>query len=84
MTLIELMVALAIGAFLMIGAITVFMQSRTTFRVTESLRGCKKTPASRSKCSSPRSGWPTTGAYAATPTSVTGRDQRPSNGPRAR
>ena len=37
MTLIELMVALAIGAFLMIGAITVFMQSRTTFRVTESL-----------------------------------------------
>ncbi len=36
-TLIELMVALAIGAFLMIGAITVFMQSRTTFRVTESL-----------------------------------------------
>jgi type IV pilus assembly protein PilW len=37
MTLIELMVALAIGMFLMIGAITVFMQSRTTFRVTESL-----------------------------------------------
>ena len=37
MTLIELMVALAIGAFLMIGAITVFMQSRTTFRVTESM-----------------------------------------------
>jgi type IV pilus assembly protein PilW len=37
MTLIELMVALAIGAFLMIGAITVFMQSRTTFRITESL-----------------------------------------------
>jgi type IV pilus assembly protein PilW len=37
MTLIELMVALAIGAFLMIGAITVFMQSRTSFRVTESL-----------------------------------------------
>lgn len=37
MTLIELMVALAIGAFLMIGAITAFMQSRTTFRVTESL-----------------------------------------------
>ncbi len=37
MTLIELMVALAIGAFLMIGAITVFMQSRTAFRVTESL-----------------------------------------------
>jgi type IV pilus assembly protein PilW len=37
MTLIELMVALAIGAFLMLGAITVFMQSRTTFRITESL-----------------------------------------------
>ncbi len=36
-TLIELMVALAIGAFLMLGAMTVFMQSRTTFRVTESL-----------------------------------------------
>jgi type IV pilus assembly protein PilW len=37
MTLIELMVALAIGAFLMIGAITVFMQSRTTFRLNDSL-----------------------------------------------
>ena len=37
MTLIELMVALAIGAFLMIGAITVFMQSRTTFRITETV-----------------------------------------------
>ncbi len=37
MTLIELMVALAIGAFLMIGAITVFMQSRATFRVTDSI-----------------------------------------------
>jgi type IV pilus assembly protein PilW len=37
MTLIELMVALAIGMFLMIGAVTVFMQGRTTFRVTESL-----------------------------------------------
>jgi type IV pilus assembly protein PilW len=37
MTLIELMVALAIGAFLMIGAVTVFMQSRTTFRITESV-----------------------------------------------
>jgi type IV pilus assembly protein PilW len=37
MTLIELMVALAIGAFLMLGAMTVFMQSRTTFRITESL-----------------------------------------------
>jgi len=37
MTLIELMVALAIGSFLMLGAITVFMQSRTTFRITDSL-----------------------------------------------
>lgn len=37
MTLIELMVALAIGAFLMIGAVTVFMQGRTTFRVNESM-----------------------------------------------
>ena len=37
MTLIELMVALAIGTFLMIGAVTVFMQGRTTFRVTESV-----------------------------------------------
>jgi len=37
MTLIELMVALAIGAFLMLGAITVFMQSRTAFRVTENM-----------------------------------------------
>jgi type IV pilus assembly protein PilW len=37
LTLIELMVALAIGMFLMIGAITVFMQGRTTFRVTESV-----------------------------------------------
>jgi type IV pilus assembly protein PilW len=36
-TLIELMVALAIGAFLMVGALTVFMQSRTTFRISESL-----------------------------------------------
>jgi Tfp pilus assembly protein PilW len=37
MTLIELMTALAIGAFLMLGAITVFMQSRTTFRINESI-----------------------------------------------
>jgi type IV pilus assembly protein PilW len=37
MTLIELMVALAIGMFLMIGAMTVFMQGRTTFRITESI-----------------------------------------------
>jgi type IV pilus assembly protein PilW len=37
LTLIELMVALAIGAFLMIGAVTVFMQSRTTFRLNDTL-----------------------------------------------
>ncbi len=36
-TLIELMVALSIGSFLMIGAVTVFMQSRTAFRGTESV-----------------------------------------------
>ena len=29
-TLIELMVAMAIGSFLMLGAMTVFVQSRTT------------------------------------------------------
>jgi type IV pilus assembly protein PilW len=43
MTLIELMVALAIGMFLMIGAMTVFMQSRTTFRVTESISRLQET-----------------------------------------
>ena len=43
MTLIELMVALAIGAFLMIGAMTVFLQSRTTFRVTESVSRLQET-----------------------------------------
>lgn len=37
MTLIELMVALAIGMFLMIGAMTVFMQGRATFRLTEAV-----------------------------------------------
>ncbi|HUF71476.1 MAG TPA: PilW family protein [Gammaproteobacteria bacterium] len=37
MTLIELMVALAIGSFLIIGALTVFSQSRTTFRINESV-----------------------------------------------
>ncbi|HEY6507551.1 MAG TPA: PilW family protein [Vicinamibacterales bacterium] len=37
MTLIELMVALGIGSFLMVGALTVFMQSRMTFRVNESI-----------------------------------------------
>ena len=37
MTLVELMVALAIGTFLMIGAVTVFMQSRTSFRMNEAV-----------------------------------------------
>jgi type IV pilus assembly protein PilW len=37
MTLVELMVALLIGTFLMIGAVTVFMQSRTTFRMNEAV-----------------------------------------------
>ena len=37
MTLIELMIALAIGSFLLLGAVTVFVQSRTTFRVSESI-----------------------------------------------
>jgi len=36
-TLVELMVALAIGSFLLIGAITVFVQSRETFRVADSV-----------------------------------------------
>ena len=36
-TLIELMVALAIGSFLMLGALTVFRQSRGAFRVNESM-----------------------------------------------
>jgi len=37
MTLIELMVALGIGSFLMVGALTVFVQGQTTFRVNESV-----------------------------------------------
>ena len=37
MTLIELMVALGIGSFLMIGAVSIFVQSRATFRVNESI-----------------------------------------------
>lgn len=37
MTLIEVMVALAAGAFLVIGAVTVFVQSRATFRVIDSV-----------------------------------------------
>lgn len=37
MTLVELMVALAIGMFLMIGAITILMQGRTTFQVSETM-----------------------------------------------
>jgi type IV pilus assembly protein PilW len=37
MTLIELMVSLAIGLFLMLGAMTVYLQSRQTFQVNESI-----------------------------------------------
>ena len=37
MTLIELMVALAIGSFLIAGAVTVYIQSRTTYRTNENL-----------------------------------------------
>jgi type IV pilus assembly protein PilW len=37
LTLVELMVALALGSFLMLGAITVFMNSRQTFQVSESV-----------------------------------------------
>ena len=37
MTLIELMVAMTIGSFLTIGAVTVFTQGRTAFRVNESV-----------------------------------------------
>lgn len=36
-TLIELMVALAIGSFLLVGAVTVFVQSRASFRVADSI-----------------------------------------------
>ncbi|HZF28851.1 MAG TPA: PilW family protein [Gammaproteobacteria bacterium] len=42
-TLIELMVALAIGAFLMIGAVTVFVQARQTFRLTDSVARLQET-----------------------------------------
>ncbi|HEU4619681.1 MAG TPA: PilW family protein [Gammaproteobacteria bacterium] len=37
MTLIELMVALAIGLFLLLGAMTVYLQSRQTFQVNETI-----------------------------------------------
>jgi type IV pilus assembly protein PilW len=36
-TLVELMVALAIGSFLLIGATTIYMQGRTSFRVNEAI-----------------------------------------------
>ena len=36
-TLVELMVALAIGSFLMVGAVAVYMQSKTAFTVSESV-----------------------------------------------
>src|SRR5687768_11852024 len=35
LTLIELMVSLAIGSLLIIGAVTVYSQSRTTYRVSD-------------------------------------------------
>jgi type IV pilus assembly protein PilW len=37
LTLVELMIALAVGSFLLLGAITVFVQSRNTFRVADSV-----------------------------------------------
>lgn len=37
MTLIEMMVALAIGSFLLVGAVTVFTQSRKAFRINQSV-----------------------------------------------
>lgn len=37
MTLVELMVALAVGSFLILGAVTVFLQGQSTFRTNESL-----------------------------------------------
>jgi type IV pilus assembly protein PilW len=42
-TLIELMVALAIGGFLMVGAITVFLHARQSFRLTESVARLQET-----------------------------------------
>jgi type IV pilus assembly protein PilW len=36
-TLVELMVALGIGSFLMVGAVTVYVQSKTAFNVSESV-----------------------------------------------
>ena len=42
-TLIELMVALAIGGFLMIGAVSVFLQARQTFRLTDSIARLQET-----------------------------------------
>jgi len=42
-TLIELMVALAIGAFLMVGAVTVFLKARQTFRLTDSVARIQET-----------------------------------------
>src|SRR5262245_44792687 len=42
-TLIELMVALAIGAFLMEGAVTVFLKAKQTFRLTDSVARIQET-----------------------------------------
>jgi type IV pilus assembly protein PilW len=43
MTLVELMVALAIGLFLMIGAIQVYNQSRQAFVINESIARVQET-----------------------------------------
>ena len=43
MTLVELVVALAIGSFLMIGAIQVYNQSRQTFVINESIARVQET-----------------------------------------
>ena len=43
MTLVELVVALAFGSFLMIGAIQVYNQSRQTFVINESIARVQET-----------------------------------------
>ena len=43
LTLVELMVALAIGSFLMIGAIQIYSQSRQAFVVNESIARVQET-----------------------------------------
>ena len=43
MTLVELMVALAIGSFLMVGAVQVYSQSRQAFVINESIARVQET-----------------------------------------